>query len=338
MLSIRTPFVVEDIFASKELASGHPVYLLEGWAENGQVDSIVIKNESGVTRNVQLAGMLMNVVNPSAKQIPLNPQEMQALRSYAISQEVPDVESFRTVNAIEKALAQGGTWIKMEVKQLIDLKAAVAKSAQGNKDDIRFIAQSLKKSGGLEKLGEIIAADLFNGSNDRFAYPSVQGSATALPKMRGFRKNGDVNLRVLQNLGNVFVACTGNGNGAPVGLDNFDPNSQQRFWDGKDNQNNAMNVSKGVWGGHLLRSKNKAERLDFAEGVIGDLEALLGGPRKHKTTFRLGSRRKQRLLKGVDSGARKLKRAFVQWNRQARGQNLQMVQGVAMKLDALKWR
>lgn len=325
MLSIKTPITVDDIHGVYVLAPGHPVYRLEGWGNSsGKVDSIVIKNESGKGTNVQAAAMIMNVVDRNARQIPLSNQEIQALREFATYKDLPNVECFRAAKEVVKALSQGGTWLKMDLKQLMNLDSAVAKLATGDKSDARIIARSLTKSGGLEKLGEIVAADLFNGSNDRFAYPAIAVQPGS---------------QVVQNKGNIFIACEKIGKGSPVGLDNFDPYSQHRHISGDQAKN--MDLSKETWGGHLLLRANKAYREAFIKALVADLEVLLGGERKRKNPFgsknRLGTARTSRISKGMESGAKKLQKAFANWRRQGQKSNREFEEGVSRKLSTLGW-
>jgi len=333
MLSIKKPLMAGDIYGAKELAPGHPVYQLEGWGDghSNKVDTIVLKNESGNARNVQLATMMMSIVDARSAQIVLSAQEVQQLRAWATSADCPNVETFRTMQAITNALGQGGSWLKMELRQLLTLDDAVNnRVTHGDKADVRVIARALKKHGGLEKLGEIISADLFNGSQDRFAYPPMAQAQDG--------KYAGIPLSVVQNVGNVFVACNGNGSGSPIGLDNFDPFGQHRHVDGPQAQN--MDLSIHTWGGNLLLKTNAAQRNTFVKATIEDLEALLGGgQRNRKTRFgsqdRLGTGRKRRLLKGLDSGAKKMKKAFAGYRKRAQGRNFS--DGVARKLTALGW-
>jgi len=333
MLSIKQPLKAEDIYQAKELAPGHPVYQLEGWGDghSNKIDTIVLKNESGDARNVQLATTMMNIVDAKSTQIVLSTQEVQQLRLWATTAGCPNVETFRTTQAITTALGQGGSWLKMELRQLLTLDDAVNNRVNKNdKADVRVIARALKKHGGLEKLGEIISADLFNGSQDRFAYPPFTNAQDG--------KYPGIPLKVIQNVGNVFVACNGNGSGAPIGLDNFDPFGQQRHVDGMAAQN--MDLSVLAWGGNLLLKTNAAQRNAFVSATIEDLEALLGGGQRNRrnpfgSQNRLGTGRKRRLLNGIDSGAKKMKKAFAHCRKQAAGRNLS--EGVSRKLSTLGW-
>lgn len=334
MLGIRNPLKAADIYKISELAKGHPVYKVEGWGDErtGRVDTIVLKVESGHGPAVQVAAHVMSMVDQRSAQIALNAAELAELKKWATGAEVPDVETFRAAQAIAQTLNQPGTWLKMELRNLMTLDDAVTKRldpANPDKADVRVIAHALRKHGGLEKLGEIIAADLFNGSNDRFAYPAL---AAAQPGKHG------IPLKVVQNVGNVFIACDGNGRGSPIGLDNFDPFGAARHVDGPQAQ--GMDLSLGQWGGNLLVKANKADRDEFVAAVIEDMEALLGGgSRNRKNPFgtqnRLGTGRKQRLTNGLASGAKKLEAGFKKARANAQGRKLH--DGLLRKLAQLGW-
>lgn len=326
MLSIKNPINADDIHSASILAPGHPVFKLEGFGNSvGKIDAIVVKQEGGHGQNVAMAAMTMSIVDKNSRQVPLSPVELQALRTFAAMQDQPTTESFRASMEIVKVLAMGGTWIKMDVKRLMDLKSAGQNLAAGDKSDVRVIANALRKPGGLEKLGEIIAADLFNGSNDRFAYPAM--------------KNLGVGNVVVQNQGNIFIDCSKIGAGKPVGLDNYDPFSQQRHMSGQE----ATNMDLGVdcWGGHLLKSANKTKRDDFIKSIVADLEFLLGGARNRKIAFasknRLGNARTARISKGMDNGTKLLKKAFAKFRVIGQQQNKQFAEGISRKLAVLGW-
>lgn len=332
MLGVKNPLKAEEIFKVSELAPGHPVYKLEGWGDgkSSKIDAIVLKGESGHSKSVQIAAAMMNIVDARSTQIALTPQELQEVKMWANGGDVPDVDAFRAAQAFGTALNQPNTtWLKMELKQLMTLDDAVFKRLQGDKADVRFIAHALKKHGGLEKLGEIISADLFNGSNDRFAYPPLTKAQDG--------KHAGVPLKVIQNVGNVFIACNGRGSGSPVGLDNFDPFSTARHVVGQE----AMDMDLGVqsWGGNLLLKQHATIREQFVKGIIEDLEALLGGPRNRKNPFgsqnRLGTGRKQRLLTGMESGMKKMRNEFARLKRNANGRTFPV--GINRKLAQLGW-
>ncbi len=326
MLKLGTPITAGDIYSVKALAPGHPVFQLDGFGDDsGKVDSIVIKLETQAnTGNVHTAAALMNAVDPKARTEVLKPPEIQQLKHWAQYGEVPDVDALQTAGVLVQQLSLPGAWVKMGVKKLTMLDSAVQKRldpANPDKADVRLIARALKKSGGLEKLGEIIAADLFNGNTDRFGPPFELNPGN----YKG------ITLQAVYNVGNVFVACDGKGKGSPIGLDSYDPASE---W--KD-LNNA-HIDQQRWGGMLLMGNQKANRLAYAGMIINDLEALLG-PRNRKIAFasknRLGTNRKGRMNNGMENGAKKLKTLLQNWSRS--NPNNPHKPAIAAKMAALGW-
>ncbi|MGJ8638089.1 MAG: hypothetical protein ACSHYA_01735 [Opitutaceae bacterium] len=331
MLSLRSPIAASDIYTIEALAPGHPVYRLDGFGDGtGRIDSIVVKLEGNADpRNVKAAAALMTVVDPKARTVVLSAQEIQSLRIWAGGGAVPSTDAFRTATKLQNDLTQTGAWVKMDVKRLKTLQDAVMRRidpANPDKADVRVIANALKNSGGLEKLGEIIAADLFNGNTDRFAPPSAVG-----PAFGTTMGPGGVRLEVISNVGNVFVYCNGNGSGKPIGLDNYDPSSE---W--KDLNNAAIDANR--WGGILLLDSKKPEREEYARSIISDLEGLLG-PRNRSYRFlpqnRLGTGRKRRLRHGMESGAKKLRRFLQNWQRA--NPHHQHKPAIAAKMALLQW-
>lgn len=325
MLSTRTPISAADIHSIAALKAG-TVFQLFGFGDDrGRIDSIVIKQERGQRANdVAVAGMLMSVVDRSARVVVLSPEELQQLKLFAQGGEVPDVAALNAAQDLAATLNVPGAWVKMGVKRLTTLDEAVNRRLDPNnpsKADVRVIARALKKSGGLEKLGEIIAVDLFNGNDDRFGPPF---------NLNPGQFNG-VPLQAVYNVGNVFVACSGSGKGSVIGLDSFGPTSEV-----KDVDDGHVDLRR--WGGLLLRPDKAAEREQYAGLIIADLEALLG-PRNRKIRFasqnRLGTGRKKRLTKGMEQGARKLQKAFQVWRRQNAGREMRA--GVAARANLLGW-
>jgi hypothetical protein len=189
----------------------------------------------------------------------------------------------------------------------------------GNKGDLQSFILALTTAGGLEKLGKIIAADLFNGNTDRF-FPGSKGTKTI----------GGVtfSLRCLVNVGNVFaVISTG---GPETGaLDFIDPNSLFK------NMHEALATAESnagvLWPGRTLVQKKTRDA--FAADCIHDLEALLD-PKKSKLrlTTKLGRNADGRLAAGMVQGAQLIKAKLEQkynpnnWTQGARDRYMLMCQ------------
>lgn len=336
MLSLNSPIVASDIYIVKALAPGHPVFQIEGFGDDhGKVDALVIKQEGAqAATNVKSATSLMNIVDRNARTIVLNPMEVQQLKLWAGGSELPDLTALRAAKELETQLGYQGAWVKMEVKKLTMLDEAVNKRLDANnpdKADVRLIAKGLRKSGGLEKLGEIIAADLFNGNSDRFGTPIKS------ERMGIASGPGGINLVTINNVGNVFFECSGRGSGKPIGLDSYDPRNEWKVLN--NSALTGMTPTDFRWGGIVLQRNKKAEREEYAREIVVDMEALLG-PRNRKiprgTTNRLGTRRKARLVHGMDSGAKKIKRALQRWKRKNPPNDAHYTDIVA-KMNALGW-
>jgi hypothetical protein len=298
LLGPTTEIIELDIHYINALAPGHPVYLLVGWAS----DSVVIKLESKATyTDLVRNARVMGAVDPEARSYPLSASEIQELQNWASNPLAQATkESAALANTLMADLLRPGQWTKTAAVQgLIDLGgAAEAASKDGDKTDIRKIAEALNAQGGLEKLGEVLAADLFNGNTDRFDYS---------PHTPNGRNWNGKQLNYLVNVGNVFVAVNPRG-GAPVGLDSFDPNSMFRDWSTPLAAAEANNVS-GPWAGRILASGRAQERLTFATGCVEDIETVLG-PRNRKipwaTKARLVPTAATRVVFGIEQGAQKI--------------------------------
>ncbi len=303
-LAIRNTIVEAEIYTIQKISDGHPVYLLEGFDDMPQ-DTLVVKLEGGQAPAAVAANVkIMNVIDKSAKQKVLTPTEVQELRNWAgffVHNAPVDVTAAR---AFAADLVQPGTWVKMGTKRLTTLDSAMTARLAGDKADVRLIARALKRNGGLEKLGSILVADLFNGSSDRFVYP---GPGMPVPFATGAFQH-------LQNIGNVFVSCDQNNLVRPIGLDGFDPYS--------DFKNPGMTVnaqehgSVDQWPGRLLASTQGPARRQFATGCVADLETVLG-PRNRKIRFasklRLGGNAGHRIAAGMDQGINVLKQKMLAW-------------------------
>lgn len=322
MLSINNPIEENDIYDAKQLAPGHPVFRLDGYGNDaGKIDSIVIKLESGQAPAVGFASAHMQLIDPRARSVLLTQTELAAVRAWCSHGGVGDVLMVPAAKFLRADLQRPGSWIKMENKQLVNLEDAANSRLGGDKADVRIIARALKAQGGLEGLGGIIAVDLFTGYNDRFVYNLQNPNEKVGRNDPTFGK-----LNSLQNVGNVFVEIGPNGVARPIGLDNFDPYSEFK------SPHQAVDDS---WPGLLLIESDNVKR-HFAERVIEDLEHLLG-PRSRKVKFlnsdRLGKRRKDRLVDGIDTAAARLRHLV----RQYANATPNPPAGVTSRLAALHW-
>jgi hypothetical protein len=165
--------------------------------------------------------------------------------------------------------------VKMEaLNNVTDLMDALHKRLGPDRDKsgVRAFTAVLNASGGLEKLGQIIAIDLFKGNADRFDWANVQG------QQRSFGTNQGFNVRYMTRPNNVFLAVT-DGRPEIAPLDFIDQttgfkNIRQTLAHGEETEQ---------WPGRILADQRR--RKEFAEGVVHDLEAVLN-PHKSKYSLR----------------------------------------------------
>jgi hypothetical protein len=331
-MNIDAPIRAQSIGWISQLAKNHPVYRVD--FEEG---SLVIKAESiSNTRWVKDPIEIMNVIDPAAKTRVIDKQELMALRNW-VQVHPEDVEEDNPGNLVTlitealkppmpgprgPMLMKTCTFIVMGVKRdLMDLQGAADKRILGNKSDVKKIAKALNEPGTLEKLGEIIAADAFNGNNDRINFDATLTGATF---------NGQ-QLECLQNVGNFFFGMEGD-QVVAMGLDSLDPTNQ--FKD-MDTFQSAIESSFS-YSGTILRQDAANQRRVLAMKIVSDFETVLG-PRNRKIAFarkeRLPKDAPQRIQRGIESGAQK-----IQSHLKSRFGGRPTSADFAMRLQALGWQ
>jgi hypothetical protein len=303
-LDVHQP--IADFDVVKALAHGHPVFML-ACIDDGSY--LVIKQErqfwapvGGERKAMNHNLKAMAEVSPTvAGSKALIPQEVAVLNlfvraSEGLSQttnytEPADVALLRTF------LLGSGPWFKMsKAEGVIDLKSAIEDAqVRHDKTGLRAIAQALNALGGFERLGRIVAIDLYNNNLDRFNWFNAGDwnpwSAT------------NAKFKTIGNLGNVLLALE-KGALRPVGLDSFD--SQSEYSDvGQtiDVLETGKTGPKELWGGNLLARDARDRRKRFAQDIFDDLQDALW-PR-HRWLFfpnkrRLDKNGPQRILRGMD--------------------------------------
>jgi hypothetical protein len=319
MLSLNTSIVRHDIEAIGRLSTNHPVFLLVGKHEEElalKMQASCSLSASRMQRNFEI----MAIVSPHSKQVALNINEVHQLRVWVGAELIQASDQQKRLlladfhNELQRP-TQGNAWIKMEVKKIDTLADAVGnKEADRNKVKIKAFSKALAAPGGLEALGEIVAADLFNNNGDRFNYPLDQ--ATGKLQQAGCGDiYGNTRLTHLYNLGNVMVEFDKKGkHGKLLGLDSFDTNADHTKW--KTPLATSERSSSTRWSGRLLAVTSKTDREYFARCVIADLEFVLG-KRHRKIPFasklRLGKDANQRFYNGMESGITKILREIRQY-------------------------
>lgn len=269
---------------------------------------LVIKTDVLSDSQIKAAGKAIKVIESGSKMKIISAGERQELVNYC--RFVEDLDAyFKDLSALgvnwtstsqsadvallKKSLNFGFPFTKMTKQTIHNIEDAAAARGTGSKDVMRLFVSTLKGKGGLEKLGRVIAADLYNANRDRF-----RPNSPSQPTIGPFT----FNLRVTVNLGNIMIISTESGYEASV-LDYVDPNSYF-----KDSQQPLATSEKTVderWPGRILADKKL--RSSFAHDVIHDLEALFN-PKKSAFSLKtkLGRDAERRLESGIVNGARRI--------------------------------
>jgi hypothetical protein len=333
----------DDIQSVTPLAAGRPVYLLLG-ADHSHV---VIKSE--VTRlahdstNLKFANRAMRTVSPAFASKVCTPNEVAVLKDFVqwemwIADYMSAPRPAEIVH-LDNSLQNGGVWFKMDKAEgILDLGDAVQKAInQQDKTGVRRIAAALCAKGGLEALGKIIVADLFNGNTDRFnPFNKDPFRDGAIMQAGAMNPRTNTKFNVLLNLGNVLVSMQNN-KLRPIGLDAYEAQGAWRKLDKKISE--IEQAEHEDWPGrHLSNDPAEAQwRVQFAALVISDLDATLG-PRNRKVawgrTRRLPKDATARLISGFNAGIAELKTNFVRFvNKQGKVRPV----GLTDRLQILGW-
>jgi hypothetical protein len=222
------------------------------------------------------------------------------------------------IDHLDESLQNGGVWFKMSKAEGVrDLGTAMKeRSDHQDKSGVRQIAAALR-GGGLETLGKIIAADLFNGNIDRFnpyftdKFGQEQQVGDKIPGTDPQKQ-----FAVLLNIGNVLFSMQQD-KSRFVALDPYD---RQGHWR-KMNKTiqNLKRIRFPARTGLAITSRTTRKRHSGVHGsralIAEDLETALG-PRNRKVAV-LSSRRlprnaDARILTGMNTGINDLKNTFNQ--------------------------
>lgn len=304
LLSMSTQIAAANIVNIRCFKKG-VVYLISG--TDGS--ELVIKCDAPDDNMMKQGTKAIKAVDPLAKNKVLTATEKQELDSYCqfvidLDDYFADIRSWlpsfyadgqrQTVAAKElrNSIANAPSVSKMIKQQVHNIEDAARQRGNGSKELMQKMVAGLKKDGGLEYLGGIVAADLFNGNTDRF-YP---GSAQQV-QIGPFT----FNVKVIVNFGNVMMVTAGDTMNAS-GLDYVDGNQFRYFQPLVATEQSV----EEKWPGRILADSKK--RRSFADDIIHDLEALFN-PKKSKFSLRtkLGMKAASRLDRGMKEGARKIR-------------------------------
>jgi hypothetical protein len=290
ILSLNKP--ISSITGVQNLQTRHPVFLIVA----GDDSHLVVKQEKTTdTENLRRNFLAMSMASPKARAVILTVNEVDELKLLIRRRTAFRRKGGPALSADETLLSQflglGGTWFKMnEAEGYTDLGRVAKQFLEGDKSGVRAMAKALNNSGGLEALGKIVAADLFNSNGDRFVPKFAH-------KVRITTTGGDVDFAVkaVFNIGNVMAALSGS-KLKVIGLDSWDPHAG-----GAERMDLAPDPE---WLGNWLAPAEESNRLAFAIDISDDLNLLLGA-RKRSFEFlqqtRLNSDAPQRIAKGMNT-------------------------------------
>lgn len=301
-LSMTSNIEWDDIHIVKELKAGK-VWLLTSITG----EKLVIKVDANQSDQIKDANRIAKIIDPSAKMKVLSKLEVFALKRYIVyfNDLVAYFDSLNLTNHplshIDKSAIKNlkervdeldkfpEPFVKMAAMDLLNLEDAAIQRSKGNKEMVKDFASTLKTQGGLEKLGQVVAADMFNDNTDRF-YPNYN-------QQQKFGSYSIV-LKACVNPGNVMLALNDNSGPKVTILDFADPNSKLKTF------NTALNDdAKG-----FSTMVDKRLRKQFAKDIIFDLESILH-PKKSKYSLKtkLGSNASSRIEKGMRDGMKLIK-------------------------------
>jgi len=312
--NLKQPVSARYIKEIIKLDPKHPVFLVRGMMG----EKMVIKCE-------KLYNDRANVV-PDPNMVKLNASVMSAIDNSTKPRVMSAAEIDNLANGLEsyKARLDDGvvdelimwmnapshTMIKLPyVNRLTNLENAgktVAKNvAVQDKSGVRAFAEALNNPGGLELVGQIIAADLFSGNRDRF-WPELSGTGGCLWPLEYNDKSETDRLKVIVNPGNLFAGAGKDGALTVKGLDSWDPGSPY--------SDMTYETDLAQWKGHWLDPINTGELDKFTGFIVDDINLILGVRRRSKFKRLFGARTKRlevgaeaRVKSGVRTGADKIK-------------------------------
>ncbi|NJN00531.1 MAG: hypothetical protein HC793_02565 [Aquincola sp.] len=316
-LAIENPLRASDIMEARELKDGK-IFLLTG--RDGS--KLVLKAESNVTGDqLKAAAPVLKAIDPSVKMKPLVASEVlelkQFLRSWRMyvdflkamtgsDTDLPiSAQEKQSMDELEACVtkygvvgSRGGTDIaKMSYQQMSTLSSVLKvenkPANDASWDEARSVfadfVKALNASGGLEKLGQIVAGDFFIGNQDRF----VSSGTGVQVQLYGEKHR----LNVILNLGNVIIVKDAKGKARPSMLDYMDPNTEFL------NPSLTLATMKNPEDWPMRVLLDKKQRMSFAERLVDDLEYLLK-PEKSLFGFNKlgGSRAASRVNDGIVKG------------------------------------
>jgi hypothetical protein len=291
-MNLPLPLQGGPILAARRLVPDHAVFLITYRTSPTTSARFVVKTESRVAgftgadkTAVQTSIMLMRQAARGGKGRVLTEAEtgafLQGTRPLLSAEDREFLDDEAKGHGNVKPI-----WILLGFKDgLIDLRGMVgapdaAKAAQ--------VLLSLHDEENLDRLGRILATDMFLHNNDRF----------------NFRPNGTGIL----NFGNVFFVDKGNGDFKIKGLDVFDPSTNTALM--------STVVRKGCekddwrderyWSGPLLKDRGRITKVaqNALDSLFKELGEILRGAGYHEPlirNFRFSQDDTKRVVKGMEA-------------------------------------
>src|SRR5271154_1891785 len=170
-LDIDSKIAASDIDTVEQVPK-KTIFVLSG----KEGEKIVIKADDVSEKHYKSVLPVINAIKPSARTKLLDKNEISELNNYrpdlatvestdistksdsVIFQEKP--KELQGLEKLRYMLSHGCQFVKMPHYDMIDLDHAVKQRlVDGNKTELRLFASTLSKPGGLEALGEVLAAD-----------------------------------------------------------------------------------------------------------------------------------------------------------------------------------
>jgi hypothetical protein len=233
------------------IAPRHPVFEV-AWNDlpGKQPDRLfIVKGDEGSADSVGTAYMMMRDVARGARARLLDPQERKFFFAAGAQDSVADPATKAYLTTLMAAPFQ---WVLMGYKAaLLELDKVLSAQDAGT---AALMLACLKDAENLQRLGAILAVDMFTNNTDRFE---------VLPGRKG-----------IANKGNVFFVRKASGDLRIKGLDPFD------YTKSKARLETVVTGTKdhtdaGWWSGILLKSDAELERI--AKNACKSLSTELGG-------------------------------------------------------------
>lgn len=326
-LAVDQPILASDIMDVRDLKGGK-IFLLTG--RDGS--KLVLKAEGGVTGDaIKASAPVLKAVDATVKMKPLVASEVGQLNQFIKSWEryvtfVKQVlgdghdpvtaQEKDSVNALKNAITTYGgasgtgrtniaklSHVQMSTLSVVlDVENKPANDAAWDeaRDTFAKFIKALNKSGGLEKLGQIVAGDFFIGNQDRFV---AQGNGAQV-QLYGEKHR----LKIIINLGNIILLKEGKGKATrPSMLDYMDPNTDYLG----DTSRTLAAVEQNAmeqWPMRVLLTREG--RTDVANRLVDDLNYLLKPEKSLFGMYKLGgSKAAGRVNDGIVQGIKKIKKS-----------------------------